>query len=231
MDLSQFDEVSAIAGDLCYVGLAAVALWGLFCVVLVWRRISELRFRNEADQAQYLARMEDHLLADDFDGAVELCRDDPRAVPQLALLGITHREMPHNRLRHLLADRFQRDVLADLEYRLSWVYTVIKTAPMLGLFGTVLGMMSAFGKLSGEKVDPTGLADDISLALITTALGLAIAIPLTLAVASLNIRIRKLEDLVGLGLTRLLDMLHGRHGGDVPSTMIPPTTAATWKDE
>jgi len=89
---------------------------------------------------------------------------------------------------------------------LSWVYTVIKSAPMLGLFGTVLGMMGAFSKLaSRENVDPTMLADDISLALITTALGLAIAIPLVLATASINVRIRKLEDLVGSGLTRFLE--------------------------
>ena len=105
-----------------------------------------------------------------------------------------------------IRDRFQRDVLAELEHRLSWVYTVIKSAPMLGLFGTVLGMMGAFSKLaSKENVDPTALADDISLALITTALGLAIAIPLVLSTASINVRIRKMEDLVGAGLTRFME--------------------------
>jgi len=49
------------------------------------------------------------------------------------------------------------------------------------------------------------LANDISFALITTACGLAIAIPLVLSTASINVRIRKLEDLVGTGLTRFLD--------------------------
>jgi biopolymer transport protein ExbB/TolQ len=89
---------------------------------------------------------------------------------------------------------------------MSWVNTVIKTAPMLGLFGTVLGMMSAFGKLGGgDKVDPTGLASDISLALITTAIGLAIAIPLSLSIAGLAIQIRKVEDLANSGLARIVD--------------------------
>ena len=112
------------------------------------------------------------------------------------------------KLRHLLSDRYQRDVANDLEFRISWINTVIKTAPMLGLFGTVLGMMSAFGKLGGEsKVEATGLAEDISLALITTALGLAIAIPLSLVTATLNIRIRKMEDLVNVGLGRVLDVM------------------------
>ncbi len=73
-----------------------------------------------------------------------------------------------------MADRFQRDVLQDLEYRLSWVYTVIKTAPMIGLLGTVIGMMAAFAKFADPNatVEVTQLAQDIQFALITTALGL-----------------------------------------------------------
>ena len=77
---------------------------------------------------------------------------------------------------------------------------------MLGLLGTVLGMMAAFAKLaSSQSVKPDQLASDISFALITTAIGLAIAIPGTICVAAVNVRIRKLEDLVGAGLARLLD--------------------------
>jgi len=127
-------------------------------------------------------------------------------MPQLALLAIANRNIGYAKIRSLLADRFQRDVLSDLEHRLSWVYTVIKSAPMVGLLGTVVGMMGAFSKLaSSENVEPTALADDISLALITTACGLAIAIPLVICTASINVRIRKMEDLVGSGLTRFLE--------------------------
>ena len=53
---------------------------------------------------------------------------------------------------------------------------------------------------TGDKVNPTQLADDISFALVTTTCGLAIAIPLVLATDSINVRNRKLEDLVGTGL-------------------------------
>ncbi|MBL9124486.1 MAG: MotA/TolQ/ExbB proton channel family protein, partial [Planctomycetaceae bacterium] len=97
---------------------------------------------------------------------------------------------------------------ADLEYRLVWVATIIKTAPMLGLFGTVVGMMGAFAKLaSSQKVEASNLANDISVALITTFDGLAIAIPLIICVSSVNVRMRKMEDLVGAGLTRFFDSL------------------------
>jgi biopolymer transport protein ExbB len=208
MDLAQLSTVSQFAGDLCYLFLAAAALWGTYSAIVVWRRVAQLRFRSEREQDDFLTTWQTHVSGGDAASARLLCEGDPRVVPQLGREALDRRSLDAGRLRHHLADRYQRDVAADLEYRLSWVNTVIKTAPMLGLFGTVLGMMSAFGKLGGEhKIEATGLAEDISLALITTALGLAIAIPLSLAVASLNIRIRKMEDLVNVGLGRILDVL------------------------
>lgn len=214
MDLSNLSSVSQFAGDLCYLFLAAVALWGLYCVVVVWRRINQLRFRNDVEQTEFMVGLETYLSSADFGTAKQFCEGDDRVVPQLAGTAIEHKDIEPGKLRHLLADRYQRDVSADLEYRQSWINTVIKTAPMLGLFGTVLGMMSAFGKLgSGGKVEASALAEDISLALITTAIGLAIAIPLSLAAASINIRIRKLEDSVNVGLSRILDSLTSPSGG------------------
>ncbi|NQU20983.1 MAG: MotA/TolQ/ExbB proton channel family protein, partial [Candidatus Nealsonbacteria bacterium] len=83
----------------------------------------------------------------------------------------------------------------------------IKTAPMVGLFGTVLGMMGAFAQLADptKQPEPAALANNIMLALITTACGLAIAIPLVLSMASISVRIRKMEDLVGAGLARFFE--------------------------
>lgn len=57
--------------------------------------------------------------------------------------------------------------------------TAVQAAPMLGLLGTVLGMIAAFNEMStgGGAVDPTELAGGIWVALSSTALGLAVAIP------------------------------------------------------
>ena len=193
-------RLTDIAGDLCYLALAVVAVWGAFMVIITWRRVAQVRFRNERDQNAFLAQLNENLDAGDIDAAATLCADDTRAVPQLIGLALAHRDLGPGKLRHLVADRFQRDVLADLEYRVTWVQTVIKSAPMLGLLGTVVGMIGAFSKLAAtNKVEPTKLANDISVALITTFDGLVIAIPLIVAVAAINVRIRKMEDLVGLG--------------------------------
>ena len=199
-------SLASIISFVIYVALGTIALWGAFCVIVVLRRVAQIRYRNEAEQDEFLDKLDETLTRADFDATVELCDVDDRAMSQLALLAVTNRQLGFGKVRTMLADRFQRDVLSDLEYRLSWIYTVIKAAPMVGLLGTVIGMMGAFAKLaSGDKVDPTQLADDISFALVTTACGLAIAVPLVLATASINVKIRKMEDLVSAGLTRFLE--------------------------
>lgn len=196
-----------IVGNATYLALGLIALWGLFCAILVWRRVAQIRFRNEEQQALFLSEVDESLARGDFETAAALCEVDGRAMPQLAWLALANRNLGYQRLRQVVADRFQRDILSELEYRVSWINTVIKAAPMIGLFGTVLGMMGAFAKLAsgGKAPDPSALANDISFALVTTAMGLAVAIPLVLITASLNVRIRKMEELVGAGLTQFFE--------------------------
>ena len=200
--------LTGVVANFIYLALIAIALWGGFCAAMVWMRVARQRFRNEDSQDEFVNELESKIVANDLESAVQLCDGDPRVVPQLSLIALNNRDLGYAKMKHLVMDRFQRDVLSDLEQRLSWVNTVIKSAPMVGLFGTVIGMMGAFGKLAGAaNVSPDVLAKDISVALITTASGLAIAIPLVLLVASINIRIRKMEDLVGAGLGRVLDTI------------------------
>ncbi|MGY8747644.1 MAG: MotA/TolQ/ExbB proton channel family protein [Pirellulales bacterium] len=202
------DQVFTILGNIIYLVIFLIALWGAFCVVMVWARVRQKQFSNEAMQTLFLEAVEDPLSKGDYDAAAEVCEGDRRATCQLAQLAIENRKIGFGKVKQLVADRFQRDVLQDLEYRLSWVYTVIKTAPMIGLLGTVLGMMAAFSKLADPNatVEVSKLAMDIQFALITTALGLAIAIPLVLCTAYINVAIRKMEDLVSYGLNQFLEV-------------------------
>lgn len=203
LEVSVFD----IIANSVYGVLAAVAIWGMFCIVVVWSRVKAKRFRSEAEQEEFLEEIEGAVAAGKFDIAAAACEGDDRALPQMIELALINKSLGYHRVRQLILDRFQRDVLSDLEHRLSWVNTVIKSAPMIGLFGTVFGMMGAFQTLAAntEGVEPAALAADINIALRTTACGLAIAVPLILMIASVNIRIEKMEDLVGSGLTRFLE--------------------------
>ncbi|MCG8650064.1 MAG: MotA/TolQ/ExbB proton channel family protein [Pirellulales bacterium] len=198
-------DLFAIVSTTTYGALALAALWGLYCIVIVWTRVNQKRFKSEEAQDVFMDDIEQMLAGGDFEGTVEYCEGDARAIPQIVEMAVNHRTLGYKKARMFVLDRFQRDVMADLEYRLSWVSTVIKAAPMIGLFGTVFGMMGAFKTLAtAESVEPSALAGDINIALITTACGLAIAIPLMILVANVNIRIAKMEDLVGAGLARFM---------------------------
>lgn len=203
------DTLIGLLNDSIYWLQGALAIWGLYCLIMVWRRVRQTSFDSEDEQEEFLSEFHQAIASKNFDGATELCEDDGRALAQLALFAVANRELAPNTLRARIAERFQQDVLSDIEHRMSWVNTAIKAAPMLGLLGTVMGMIGAFANLSsGEKVDTIQMAEDIQFALITTAVGLFIALPLIIASASVNIRIRKMEDMVGLGVSRLFEYLH-----------------------
>ncbi len=201
------------AGPVIYGSLAIAALYGVFCVILLLRKIAEKRFASDAATEEFLGQIRDRMQQKDFEGAAELCDSPPywsKAVPQLILVALANKDQPVRKLRQLLAEKFERDVLADLEYRHSWIGTIVKTAPMLGLLGTVCGMILAFAKIASSQqtgTDPSALAEDISLALFTTAMGLAVAIPLVLLGAMVQVRIGKLQDGVQQYISEFLDDL------------------------
>ena len=70
-----------------------------------------------------------------------------------------------------------RAVAHQLERYLSALGTIATTAPLLGLFGTVIGMIEIFGSQAPGQSNPEQLAHGISIALYNTAFGILIAIP------------------------------------------------------
>jgi len=159
---------------------------------------------------QFIGQLDSQLDAGNFESAAEMCRDDSRALPQLAQAVIENRQLNADQRKQLVGDLMDRNIFSDLEFRVSWVATVIKSGPLLGLFGTVLGMMAAFGRIgTGEKIKTETIAMDISIALICTAMGLMTAIPFTYLLANLNVRVRKLQDSLTSGMTRFLEHFQG----------------------
>jgi biopolymer transport protein ExbB/TolQ len=210
VDLSPVLDIAAYA---IYFTLGSVALYGVFCVILLVRRIAQKRFPSSESADRFLEEVRDRLKQKDDNGVAELCDSPPywaKATPQLVLLGIANRHLGTAKLRRMLAEKFEIDVLSDLEYRTSWIATIVKSAPMLGLLGTVVGMINAFAGIA--DMQETGgvskqLAADISFALFTTALGLAVAIPLVMAGNMIHVRIGKLQDSVQQNVGVFLDDL------------------------
>lgn len=97
--------------------------------------------------------------------------------------------------------------IAPFESKLNCLASVIGIAPMLGLLGTVTGMIKAFTNISKfGSGDATVVADGIAETLLTTALGLIIAIPAIVAYNYLNRRLEKIESEIDKITTTIINI-------------------------
>lgn len=203
------DHLLELAEPAVYGGQILAALYGIFCFVLIYRKIAQKKFRSPAAAEDFLGQVRELTQRKDFDAVAELCDSPPfwsKATAQLILVAVAYRDRGLAKLRQLLGEKYEREVLADLDYRAAWMGTIVKIAPMLGLLGTSTGMIRAFAELATNKggVDPLKLAESISIALYSTALGLAIAVGMTVLGAAVHVRKGKLTDSVQEQLSEYL---------------------------
>ena len=105
-----------------------------------------------------------------------------------------------------------RAALVDLERSLSTLGTVASISPLLGLFGTVVGMIMLFGSQSPAGASPAELAQGISVALYNTAFGLVVAVPSMIFYRLFRSRIDRMVAEMEQQAIKLVEVLHGeRH--------------------
>ena len=111
-------------------------------------------------------------------------------------------------------ERFGSMELGAFQRYLGWLEVIGNISPLLGLLGTVIGMINAFQSLeaAGTQVDPALLSGGIWVALLTTAVGLIVALP---AITALNLLEGKIDQ-VRLSMrdasSRVIAALHARPG-------------------
>jgi len=151
-----------------------------FCSVLALgiflERLWNLREKKIIPK-DYLIEVEDLINRRKIHEAMILCRRDSSSMAAIIFEGIRN----FNRGREAVKDAVEgigRQEAAKLERYVGVVGTVAAISPLLGLLGTVTGMIKAFNVISTHGVgNPSSLAGGISEALITTAAGLIVAIP------------------------------------------------------
>ena len=105
-------------------------------------------------------------------------------------------------------------VLRRLEARLPFLGLLARLAPLLGLLGTVVGMIATFSRIASAKsgVDMSMLADGIWQALLTTATGLVIAIPILLCLGLIRGRVRRIGAALADAGNAALMLAEGKKG-------------------
>lgn len=125
-----------------------------------------------------------------FDEAATSAKGSRDPAAHILANGLSHH---HFSLQGALEVAVQAE-LARMKRSLGTLDTIITVAPLLGIFGTVTGILTAFGALEGRIPDPRIVSVGIAEAVITTVAGLAIAIP---TVVAYNIFCAKVEAAAG----------------------------------
>ena len=116
----------------------------------------------------------------DFDTALKLCEKNQSPLARLYLMLIRYRNLSRNELIYTIEEE-GKQLIANMEKYIEAIGTIASISPLLGLLGTVTGMIQVFREIvalaSEGTVDPTRLANGIWEALLTTAAGLSVAIP------------------------------------------------------
>jgi len=130
----------------------------------------------------------------DLSMAIEVCRRNPGVFSDVMRAGLENSNQPWEIMRDTVLDTGRQET-ALLERHLVWLSTIAQVSPLLGLLGTVLGMIKVFSAISISGLgDPQALSEGISEAMITTAVGLGIGIPVLVAY---NLLASRAESLIG----------------------------------
>jgi biopolymer transport protein ExbB len=170
-----------------------IAAGGLvaFCVFL--ERSFNLH-RARIGYADFLNGMFNVLGKGNIKEALALCDDTPGPVAYLVKVAILYREAEKDDLHRTLRDAAAAEI-SRMERRLVVITTVAQLAPLLGLFGTILGILKGAMNLQaqGPLVQSANMLDGLLLALSTTAVGLVVAIP---CYAAFNLLVIKIDRIV-----------------------------------
>ena len=201
--------------------LLALSILGV--TVMFWRGWAVRQATSGV--VDFMKDLRGKLVNKDVPGAIAVCERHRGPVASIVKAGLLRYGRPKDQVERALEDASAHE-LAHLERGLPVLATVAMIAPLLGFLGTVTGMINSFEALASVGLNnPAAVAQGISEALITTAAGLLIAIPVQMAynyfVTNVNAIVRNMESAAHVGLEALGD----DNAGGTTRVDLPPPAA------
>ncbi len=135
--------------------------------------------------------------------------------------GLVNRDASREIMKEAIEDT-GRHVIHELERYINTLGTIAAISPLLGLLGTVIGMIKVFSAITTQGVgNPAALAGGISEALITTAAGMVVAIPTLMAYRYFRGKIALLVIRMEQQALRMVEVLHGQRPQDSVMSELP----------
>ncbi|MGQ0612263.1 MAG: MotA/TolQ/ExbB proton channel family protein [Planctomycetaceae bacterium] len=202
---SWFDSYIAAGG---WVGWIIVGC-SFASLALVIENMMNIK-RDKIVPPQIVDEIEGMFENEEYQEALELCEAEPNYLTNMLAAALPKMNHGFTEMKEAMAAA-NDEAAVKLQQKISWLSLIGTTAPMLGLFGTVTGMIEAFNIITamGSAVTPAHLASGISVALVTTFLGLAVAIPSMVFYFIVRSRVIR----VSLEITAMADELVERFRG------------------
>ncbi len=169
---SLFKLVFVEGGFWMYV-IIALSFAMIYLIIMAFLEIKKEKFMP----ALVVEKVGNSINKNDIPGAINICEEEPCMITRILAAGLRAKKRGKEAMEEALAEHGAREASA-VRTKISYLNTIATIAPMLGLLGTVSGMIKAFGNIATMGMGQASvLASNISEALITTAGGLVIAIP------------------------------------------------------
>ncbi|MBU1006541.1 MAG: MotA/TolQ/ExbB proton channel family protein [Candidatus Omnitrophica bacterium] len=172
----------------------------ILCSVIVFAIVIERfyhLYRAKIDTKDFMSNIEITIKRNRIAEAIKICDNTPGPIAHIVKAGIIKHDRNRQEIRESIEDAGHQEV-PRLEKNISLLATIAHIAPLLGLLGTVTGMVRAFQIIQEKSaslnpVSPGDLAGGIWEALLTTVAGLIVAIP---TVVAYNYLVNRVEDFV-----------------------------------
>jgi len=167
-----------------------IILCSIITLAILFERLFALR-RSRTIPEKFIIEVSDLVRQQRMEDALTQCRLNESSISRVLQAGISRHSKPRQQVKEAIEDVGHLEA-ANLERFLNILGTIAGIAPLLGLLGTVTGMIKAFSVISQAGIgNPQMLAGGISEALITTAAGLTVAIPAFVCFKILRSRVDK----------------------------------------
>lgn len=205
MDFAQFYQ----EGGAWMHPIAVCAVLGAGVMI---ERFIFLFFRFNINGAQFFNQIQKLVMANNIDRAIKLCNAaDKAALARVMKAGLTRANKSESDIAAAIEEAML-EVGPAITKRLSMIAAVANIATLLGLLGTIFGMIDAFNAVAVAAADQRSqaLAKGISIAINTTGFGLMVAIPLLSAQVFIQGLAKKISDEVDLYAVKLENLLAAR---------------------
>lgn len=186
-----------------------------FMIAIAIERTHYIYLRSNIDANKFMANIRKLVASGDYKRAIQLCKSvQGKALPQVVLSGLlkaSKNEAPNFRTVQNAVDEGTLEVIPKLQARTNYLAMIGNIATLIGLMGTIYGLILSFRSVSAPGIDVAEksrlLAHGISVAMNTTLAGLAVAIPSILMYTVLHNKTTQIIDEIDEHTVKLINLI------------------------